>query len=334
MATQVIAEIGSVHDGSFGNALRLVDAAAECGVDAVKFQTHIAAAETTRDAPPPPYFQDEPRYDYFERTAFSEERWRRLKAHAEERGVELMSSPFSVEAVELLERIGLPAYKIPSGEVTNLLLLEAVAATGKPVLLSSGMSSWDELDAAVEVFRRSGSPLTVLQCTSEYPVPPEHVGLNVLGELRERYGVPVGLSDHTLSPWASIAAVVLGATVIERHFAFSRLAYGSDARHSLEPDELRSLVEGIREVEAMLASPVDKSDAEPFRLMKSIFEKSLVAADDIPAGTVLTRELIVAKRPGNGLPTSELGAIVGRRTARPVQKDALITVDDLTESTP
>lgn len=322
-----------MHDGSFGNALRLVDAAAACGVDAVKFQTHVAEAETTRDAPAPPYFQDEPRFEYFERTAFDEGQWRRLLAHAAERGVQLLSSPFSVAAVELLERIGLEAYKIPSGEVTNTLLLDAVAATGKPVLLSSGMSSWDELDAAVAVFRTAGSPLTLLQCTSEYPCPPEHVGLNVMAEMRERYGTPVGLSDHTLTAWASIAAVTLGASVIERHFAFSRLAYGSDARHSLEPDELRDLVAGIHAVDAMLASPVDKSSAEPFREMKDIFEKSLVAVGDIPAGTELTREMLAAKRPGTGLPVTELDAIVGRRTTRALAKDTLISTDDLAEST-
>ncbi|MGH6802388.1 MAG: N-acetylneuraminate synthase family protein, partial [Methyloceanibacter sp.] len=214
----IIAEVGSVHDGSFGNAQRLIDVAAECGADVVKFQTHIASAETLRDAPMPPYFTGEPRYEYFERTAFTLEQWEALKAHCEGLQVEFLSSPFSVEAVELLEKIGVRRYKVPSGEVTNLPYLEVVAQTGKPVLLSSGMSNWAELDAAVDTMLRHHDRLTVLQCTSEYPCPPERVGLNVMMEMRARYKLPVGLSDHTRTNYAAYAAVVLGASVIEKHF--------------------------------------------------------------------------------------------------------------------
>lgn len=328
MSVQIIAEIGSVHDGSFGNAKRLIDAAAAAGVDAVKFQTHIAAAETTRDAPAPSYFQDEPRYEYFQRTSFTEEQWVALKNHATAAGVAFLSSPFSVAAVELLERVGIAAYKIPSGEVTNLPLLEAVARTGKPALLSSGMSSWAELDRAVEILRPEGE-LTVLQCTSEYPCPPEQVGLNVLAELRERYRVPVGLSDHTLDLYASLAAVALGATVIERHFAFSRSMYGSDARHSLEPDELAGLVRGVRAIEAMHANPVDKTDASMYAEMKATFEKSLVAAVQIDEGTELTADHVTAKRPGTGLPTSALPELIGKRAVRAIRADTLIRREDL-----
>ncbi|MHB8694000.1 MAG: N-acetylneuraminate synthase family protein [Solirubrobacteraceae bacterium] len=333
-STRIVAEIGSVHDGSIGNALRLIEVAAACGADAVKFQTHIAEAETTADAPPPPYFQEEPRFDYFERTAFDEPQWLRLCGHAETLGLTLIASPFSVAAVELLERIGLAEYKIASGEVSNLPLLQAVAATRKPVLLSSGMASWEELDAAVEILEPAGGDLTILQCTSEYPCPPERVGLNVLADMRERYGRPVGLSDHTLTPWASIAAVALGATVIERHLTFSRAMYGSDAPHSLEPTELRQLVEGIRTVEAVLANPVDKADTGRFTAMKAIFEKSLVAAVDIPADEVVTRAMLAAKRPGTGLPTKHLDSLVGRRTTRAVPRDALISLDDLSDGAP
>lgn len=328
MSVQVIAEIGSVHDGSFGNAKKLIDAAAAAGVDAVKLQTHVAAAETTRDAPQPSYFTAEPRYEYFERTAFDEEQWRALRDHAAATGVGFLSSPFSVAAVELLERIGIEAYKIPSGEVTNLPLLHAVAATGKPVLLSSGMSSWEELDAAVAALAGSG-PLTVLQCTSEYPCAYEHVGLNVLAELRERYGRPVGISDHTLTFYTALAAVALGAVVVEKHFAFSRSMYGSDAQHSLEPAELRDLVEGVRAIETALANPVDKGDAAPFAAMKATFEKSIVAATDIPAGTTLTAELLTGKRPGTGLPLRALPGLLGRRAARDLAADTLIAEEDV-----
>src|ERR1700733_9456425 len=217
----IIAEIGSVHDGSFGNALKLIEAAAACGADAVKFQTHIPEAESLRDAPPPAYFSAEPRFEYFRRTAFSKEKWTQLAAHCATHGVAFLSSPFSLEAVDLLETVGVAAYKVPSGEVTNLPLLDRIAATRKPVYLSSGMSDWQELDRAVAALGHGGT-VTVLQCSSAYPCPEERVGLNVLGEMARRWNLPVGLSDHTDGIAAGVAAAALGASAIEKHFTFSR----------------------------------------------------------------------------------------------------------------
>jgi N-acetylneuraminate synthase len=326
----IVAEVGSVHDGSLGNGRRLIKTAAECGANAVKFQTHIASAETLPDAPMPPYFQGEPRYEYFERIAFTREQWQELKSDGDENGIEFLSSPFSIEAVELLESIGVARYKVPSGEVSNLPLLEIIAQTGKPILLSSGMSTWAELDEAVKTVLRYHDRMTVLQCTSEYPCPYEEVGLNVMVGMRERYGLPVGLSDHTLTPYASLAAVVLGASVIERHLTFSRRMYGSDAKHSLEPDEFAELVRGIRAIETMTASPVDK-DAMAARLkeMKGIFQKSVVSLTDIPAGAVITAEMVGVKKPGTGIPAGRLPEVVGRRAARAIAKDRLILEDDL-----
>lgn len=326
----IIAEIGSVHDGSYGNALKLIEAAAGCGVDAVKLQTHIAAAETLRDAPMPPYFRGEPRFEYFERTGFTVGQWRRLKAHCEAHGVGFISSPFSLDAVHLLEGIGTTTYKVGSGEVTNIPMLRALAETGKPILLSSGMSTWAELDEAVEVIRGCHNRLTLLQCTSEYPCAYEDVGLNVMQQMRERYGLPVGLSDHTLTSYASLAAVTLGAEVIERHFTFSRLMYGSDARHSLEPAEMADLVRGIRAVETMLASPVEKDlKAAGLAEMKRVFEKSVVSATDIPAGAEITPRMVAVKKPGTGIPARRLDEVIGRRVRRSIPKDTLLREDDL-----
>jgi len=326
----IIAEVGSVHDGSYGNALKLVEAAAACGVDAVKFQTHIASAETLRNAPMPPYFKGEPRYEYFERTGFSAEKWRALKEHCEQCKVEFISSPFSLEAVGLLEKIGLGRYKIGSGELTNTPMIEAVARTGKPVILSSGMSSWEELDEAVRTVRKHHDRLTVLQCTSEYPCPYEQVGLNVMREMRDRYSVPVGLSDHTLTSYASLAAVALGASVIEKHFTFSRLMYGSDARHSLEPAEMADLVKGIRAIECMMGSRVEK-DAVVSRMktMKEIFEKSVVSVVDIPSGAVITAEMVAVKKPGTGIPARRLNQVIGQRAVRSIPRDSLLSEEDL-----
>jgi N,N'-diacetyllegionaminate synthase len=204
--------------------------------------------------------------------------------------------------------------------------VRAAAATGRPVLLSSGMSSWTELDAAVGA---AGDEVTVLQCTSAYPTPPERVGLNLLAELRSRYGRPVGLSDHTVGPYASFAAVALGAVVVEKHFTLSREAYGPDAALALEPDDLEELVEGIREIEAMLASPVDKDDVSPFAEMKQVFEKSVVAASHIPAGAVIERAMLAAKKPGTGIPARRLEDVVGRRARTDIAADTVLTEDAL-----
>jgi N-acetylneuraminate synthase len=241
-----------------------------------------------------------------------------------------MSSPFSVEAVELLEGVGVARYKVPSGEVTNLPLLDAIGRTGKPVLLSSGMSSWVELDEAVRTLLRHHRQVTVLQCSSIYPCPYEDVGLNAMREMAERYALPVGLSDHTLTPYAALAAVALGAVVIEKHLTFSRKMYGSDAAHSMEPAEFADLVRGIRAVEHMRAAPVDKTAmAERLRDMKAVFEKSIVAQLPISAGTVLTAAMLGLKKPGTGIPACRLPDVIGRRVKRDVAVDTLLREDDL-----
>lgn len=326
--TFIIAEIGSVHDGSFGNAGKLVELAKSCGADAVKFQTHISEAETLRHAPAPAYFKAEPRWEYFKRTGFSLEQWQALKARCDEVGIEFMSSPFSVEAVDLLSKTGMVRWKIPSGEMTNLPFLRKVAETGGPVILSSGMSSWAELDAAVATIRRHGTLQAVLQCTSEYPCPHTKVGINVMEEIRERYQVACGLSDHTLDIYAPIVAVSRGAKVVEKHLTFSRAMYGSDARHSLEPADFKAMVEGIRAAETMIGIKVDKDDLTAFRDMKSIFEKSLVSLADIRAGERATAAHIGCKKPGTGIPTARLEEFLGRVAARDIPADTLLAEED------
>ena len=257
------------------------------------------------------------------------EQWRELKTHAEQKGLVFLCSPFSAEAVETLEKLGVTQYKIPSGEVTNVPMLELIASTGKPVLLSSGMSSWVELDAAVNTILRQHNRLTVLQCTSDYPCPYEQVGLNVMLEMKERYGLPVGLSDHTLSIYAPLAATALGASAIEKHFTLSRRMYGSDAKHSLEPHELTDMVRGVRAVETMLSNPVSKDSIEGFRVMKKTFEKSLVSLVEIPAGSVLTSEMVGIKKPGTGLSAWRYREVLGRRTARPVPEHQVLQEEDI-----
>jgi len=323
----IIAEIGNVHDGSFGNARKLIELAAECGADCIKFQTHIPGAETTRDAPTPPYFRGEPRYDYFLRTGFSEGEWMDLKNHADDQGIDFLSSPFSDEAVELLHRVGITKFKIPSGEVTNLPMLEKIAATGKQVLLSSGMSNWHELDQAVGIIRKFHDDIVIMQCTSLYPCPPEKTGLNIIQQMRDRWGLPVGFSDHTSGNSASFAAAALGACVIEKHLTFSKKMYGSDAANSSEPDQFRGLVSGIREISRMVNHPLDKDDISDFAEMKRVFEKSVVSTTDIERGIRIEAHMVAIKKPGTGISPSKISSVVGSVAARHIPADSVIMED-------
>jgi sialic acid synthase SpsE len=329
--TYIIAEIGNTHEGSPGLAKCFIKAAAECGVDAVKFQTHIFDAESLPDAPNPPYFKDETRKEYFERTAFPLEQWKKLKNYAEECGVDFLSSVFSLEAVDLLEEVGVKAYKVPSGEVTNLPLLIKLAKTGKKIYLSSGMSSWEELDDAVLTLQKNGArDIIIFQCTSEYPCPPEDAGLNVILELKKRYKLPVGYSDHTEGLAVPLAAVVLGAEVIEKHFTLSKKMYGSDAALATEPDEFERLVKEIRNLEIALINKVDKDKkARQLENMKVIFEKSIVAARDIKQGEKLNISMLSFKKPADGIHVRDYKRLIGRHINKDVKKNYKFKWDDL-----
>lgn len=328
----IIGEVAQSHDGSLGMAHAFVDAIADAGADAVKFQTHIASEESTPGEPWRVKFsrQDESRYDYWRRMEFTREQWAGLKEHCDERGVLFLSTPFSEMAADWLAEIGMRVWKAASGEIGNLPLLKKMAAAGDPVILSSGMSGFEELDEAVETVRQTGNPLAVLQCTTAYPCPPERVGLNVLEVLRERYDLPVGLSDHSGKIYAGLAAATLGAEVLEIHVALSREMFGPDVKASVTTIELRQLVEGIREIETMLASPIDKSVvSDDLKDLRKMFTKSVVAGADLPGGTILEPGHLKLKKPGNGLPASELPAIVGRTLTRNVRADELILPQDL-----
>jgi N-acetylneuraminate synthase len=328
----VIGEVAQAHDGSLGMAHAFIDAIADAGADGVKFQTHIAAAESTpaETFRIPFSHQDESRYAYWQRMEFTPDQWAGLAAHAAERELIFLSSPFSTEAVELLERVGVPAWKIASGEVGNPVLFDRMAASGLPMLLSTGMSSWAEIDHAVESIRGFDLPLLVLQCTSAYPTPAEKVGLNVLDEMRERYRCPVGLSDHSGTIFAGLAGAVLGMDMLEVHVTLTREMFGPDVTSSVTPAELGKLVEGIKFIERALAHPVDKdaqaSELEPTR---QLFTRSVVAARDLDAGTILEPEHLRLKKPGTGLPPDRLGTIVGHRLTRALRQDELVREEDL-----
>jgi N-acetylneuraminate synthase len=327
----IIGEVAQAHDGSLGTAHAFIDAIAKAGADAVKFQTHIAEAESTPGEPWRVKFspQDATRYAYWRRMEFTEEQWRGLKAHAEERGLLFLSSPFSGEAVELLTRVGIPAWKIASGEVSNAPLFDRIIKTGLPVLLSSGMSPLAEIDTVVEQLRRHRSPFVVLQCTSVYPCPPEKVGLNLMSLFRQRYECPVGLSDHSGTIYPALAAATLGATAIEIHVTLSRDMFGPDVPASVTIEELRQLVDGVRFIERMRAHPVEKDImAQEMAPMRALFTKSLFARGNLLAGVVMSEQHLVAKKPGTGIPASRLQEFVGRRLRRDVKKDDMLQEAD------
>jgi N-acetylneuraminate synthase len=327
----VIAEVAQAHDGSLGMAHAYVDAVAAAGADAVKFQTHIAEAESTPAEPWRVRFsaQDETRYDYWKRTGFTESQWQGLKQHAVDRGIVFMSTPFSAEAAAMLMRVGVGAWKVASGELSNLGLLDQMGQSALPVILSTGMSPLSEVDAAVERMRRHGVPIAVLQCTSQYPCEPHHVGLNLLELFRRRYGCPVGLSDHTGTIYPALAGAALGINVLEVHVTLSREMFGPDVRSSVTTAELKQLVEGVSFIEQMMRSPVQKDAmAEELSPMRGLFTKSLVARVDLRAGTVLTPDLVTAKKPGTGIPARRLHEFLHARVRRDVSADSLLTEDD------
>jgi len=324
--------VALTHDGSLGLAHAFVDAIANAGADAVKFQTHIATAESTPSEPFRVKFsrQDKTRYDYWKRMEFTEGGWRGLADHARDRGILFLSSPFSIQAVDLLDRIGMPLWKIASGETSNAMLLDRILDTGKPVLLSTGMSPIEEIDAAVARVRARNVDVGVFQCTTAYPCPPEKIGLNLIPFYRERYGCWVGLSDHSATIYPGLAAATMGSDMLEVHVALSPEMFGPDVIASVTTQELRQLVEGIRFIERMKAHPLDKDvSARETAPLRKLFTRSLVASTNLPAGTVLAREHVAIKKPGTGLAPDRLDEVIGRRLKRPVVADQVLAADDI-----
>lgn len=327
----IVMEVAQAHDGDLSAAHSFIDIAAVAGADAVKFQTHIAEAESSPMEPFRVTFsKDKTRYDYWKRMEFAEFQWKELRDHALGKKLIFLNTPFSFEALAMLDRLGVPAWKVGSGEVTNLPLLEAMTKTGKPVLLSSGMSSLAELDKAVKLVSSVNIPLMIYQCTSSYPCAPAKVGLPLLAVLRERYDVPVGLSDHSGKVWFGVAAAALGAASVEVHITMDRQSSGPDVPASLTPDELKHLVEGIRMVEESMISEVDKDEiAGEMSEMKRIFGRSVFTCAAMAAGTVLNSENITLKKPAGGIPAEKFKAVLGRKLRHSLSKDTMLTEVDI-----
>lgn len=330
----IIAEIAQAHDGSLGLAHSYIDAAAEAGADAVKFQTHIASAESTLDEPFRVKFsrQDATRYDYWKRIEFTFEQWQGLAEHCRDKGLIFLSSPFSVQAVELLEKLGVPVWKIGSGETISREILDAILATGKPVLVSTGMSMYQEMDELVERFIALHTPFALLQCTSKYPVDFSEVGLNVIQEMKSRYACPVGLSDHSGSIYPALAAMAQGADLIEAHIVFDKRMFGPDTLSSLTVEDFKLLTQARDAFHKINTHPVDKDQiAGSMMEMRAMFGKSLAPIRDLPAGTILTHDLLTAKKPAGGIPSDQKEKIIGKKLNKNVSMTRLLRWEDIDE---
>jgi N-acetylneuraminate synthase len=330
----IIAEAGVNHNGDIQLAHRLIDAAVEAGADAVKFQTFTTERVISRDAPKANYQvettgSEESQFDMVKALELPREAFAELMAHCQERNILFLSTPFDHESIELLAGLGVEAFKIASGEITNLPLLEHVARNGKPMFVSTGMANIGEVETAVRTIKQAGNPDKVLlHCVSNYPAEPADVNLRAMDTMARAFGVPVGYSDHTLGLEVPLAAVALGASVIEKHFTLDCSMTGPDHRASLEPDELKRLVSGIRVVQESLGHG-RKEPAASEANTASVARKSLVAARALTAGTVLTEDMIDIKRPGHGLPPSVRLNLVGRTVRIDVAEDTLFSLDML-----
>ena len=331
MRTLIIAEAGVNHIGDMALAKKLIAAAADAGADLVKFQTFIASNLVSKSAPKAEYQKnvtdpEESQQEMVRKLEISKENHLELIDECKRKGIGFFSTAFDLGSVDLLEEFGFKLVKVPSGELTNLPYLRYLTRKGKPVLLSTGMANLGEIEAAINVIEQAGTPrakITVLHCTTEYPTPMEDVNLRAMVNIGNALGVKVGYSDHTSGIEIPIAAVALGATVIEKHFTLDRNLPGPDHRASLEPDELKAMVAGIRNIERALGDGIKRPSPSELK-NKPIARKSLVAATDIKAGELFSVENLATKRPGTGVSPMLWDEVIGRSAPRDFNEDELI----------
>jgi sialic acid synthase SpsE len=324
----VIAEVGINHEGSYQKALELVDAAKEAGAECIKFQSHITEAEMLETDMRPGNISKDRLWDIIKRCELSADEERAVKEHVESRGMMYLCTPFSREAADRLQRLDVLGYKIGSGECNNLPLLEHVARKGKPMILSTGMNDLRSVKASVAAITAIGCPLMLMHCTSAYPASYDQMRLGAIGELREAFGLPVGLSDHSLGIYVALGAVALGACVLEKHFTVSRSWPGPDISLSIEPDQLAELVKGARAVwEARGGSKTILEDEQP---VINFAYHCVVSIRPIRRGERFSLENTWVKRPGNGpIPASQLQTVLDRSAARDLPADTQIAPSDL-----
>lgn len=331
MRTVIIAEAGVNHNGDLGLAKHLIDAAADAGADLVKFQTFNANRQVTRTAKKAHYQAQttdskESQHEMLRRLELTPDMHKELIAHCAERGIGFFSTGFDIESVDLLMGLGQDHFKIPSGEITNLPYLRHIGKLGKTVILSTGMATLGEIEAAIDALEQAGTTranMTVLHCTTEYPTPINEVNLRAMQSIQTAFGVAVGYSDHTQGIEVAIAAVAMGASVIEKHFTLDRKLPGPDHQASLEPAELRAMVAAIRNIEVAFGDGVKRLTPSEAR-NKPVARKSLVASRSIKAGDTFSAKNVTTKRPGTGISPMRWDEVMGRAALRDFSIDELI----------
>lgn len=330
---ELIAEIGQAHDGSLGILHSYIDSLSKTGVDTIKFQVHIAEAESSEleEFRIKFSYQDATRYDYWERMSFTFDQWVEIKKHVEDKNINFLATPFSITAVEWLERIGVKRYKIGSGDSNNYLLLNHILKTKKPIILSSGMSSFEEIDFTVN-YMKDCADLSILQCTTEYPTSPESLGLNVIGEMKERYkDKKIGFSDHSGNIYPPLAAASLGAEIIETHVVFDREMFGPDSKSSLTIKEFSDLANGLDIIDRAKKAPINKSSIFYNENTKKVFSKSLATRKEIKKGDVIKLDDLESKKPriSDGIDISDFETVLGRRAVRDLSQFQFIKKEDV-----
>lgn len=330
----IIAEAGVNHNGDLALAKQLVLAAKEAGADAVKFQTFQAKHLVTADAPQADYQarnsgKTESQFDMLKRLELPLEAFAELSRYCQELGIMFMSTAFDEESADFLAGLGMSIFKIPSGELTNIPLLQHIARFGKPMIVSTGMGTIEEIKEAVEAIQAAGNDdITVLHCVTDYPTPPEQVNLRAMHVIQAALGVPIGYSDHSMGIEASVIAVAAGAKVIEKHFTLDCNLPGPDHKASLEPKDLGEMVKGIRKVEVLLGSGKKQPNEAELAVAK-IVRRSVVAARDLKTGDTITSDMVLLRRPGTGIEPARIGEVIGRTLSRDVKEGVLLSWDDL-----
>ena len=331
MSSYIIAEAGVNHNGSLELAKNLVDKAKEAGADCVKFQTFIANKIVSKNAAKADYQKKqtesaESQHEMLKKLELSFDDFIELNNYCKEIGIEFLSTAFDFESIDFLNQLGMQVWKIPSGEITNLPYLIKIAKLNKKVILSTGMSTMREIEDAVNILKDHGaSELIILHCTTEYPTPYEDVNLNAMLAIKERFGYEVGYSDHTMGIEVPIAAVALGAKVIEKHFTLDRTMDGPDHKASLEPSELKTMVDAIRNIELSMGTGI-KEPADSEKKNIAIARKSIVANKSIKKGEILTEQNLTVKRPGDGISPMKWFEIIGTKAIRDFEEDELIEI--------
>ncbi len=327
----IIAEAGVNHNGSIELAYKMVDVAVDAGVDAIKFQTFIAELGVSKFARMAEYQENntrkkESQLEMVKKLELSFDEFKKIKDYCNVKGIEFLSTPFDLESVSFLNELGISAFKIPSGEITNLPYLRKVARTGKKIIVSTGMCNEEEISDALTLLKSMGvEDITVLHCNTEYPTPMEDVNLKAMNTIKDKYNVKVGYSDHTLGIEIPVAAVALGAEVIEKHFTLDKTMEGPDHVASLDPNELKNMVKAIRNIEIALGSGIKKPSKSEIK-NKDIARKSIVARIKIKEGQVFTEENLTVKRPGTGISPMRWDEVIGMTATRNYEEDEMVEI--------